>query len=269
MELPEPPPVGRQGQPPGRSVAATVRLARNASERAAQARASATNIAAMRRNPLLQADVALAQLADESGELSAGAEGPRRPRSANARYMMNARGEVRATRDSERVRKRDVGDSRATKMARTTPAANAAGIADDLDASGLFSPPTSPKPIDQRNRMSHDPPSPGAPPEHMPPHPADRIKLRNLRDVDYAAGTTINDLFEPQTACRGTESYPVGTGPTRDVGAGGGKATSKWTELPAPPQEQATIMALMPPPSAPARLASTRMAPELRVDELQ
>lgn len=270
--MPEPSHAGRQGRPSGRSVAAAVGLARNASVRAAQAHASATNIAAMSRNPRLgslHADEVPAQSADGNGERSAGAAGPRRPRSANARYMMKARDEVRATRDSERVRKRDVGDARATKKARTTPAANAAGSTDDLDASDLFSPPTSPNPTDQRYRMSDDPPSPGVPPEHMPPHPADRIKMRNLREVDYAAGATINDLFEPQTACRDTEPHDGGTDHMHDGGAGGGQVTCNSTCSTAPPHEQATTMALMPPPPATTRPASTGTAPELQADESQ
>lgn len=88
------------------------------------------------------------------------------------------------------------------KVARTTPAAgNLDGIS-SLDASDLFSPPVSPYATGERNGGPvNDPPSPGPPPEHMPPQPADRIQLRKLREVDHAAGTTIDDLFEPQTAC--------------------------------------------------------------------
>ena len=124
---------------------------------------------------------------------------------------MKARDQGRATgQQSKKTRRKREDDSasaysRAKKMAKTTPAV---GSADALDGSDLFSPPASPNAIDQRNAVL-GPPSPGPPPDHMVPHPEHRIKLKTLRSVDRPASTTIDDLFEPQTAC-GHSAQPAG-----------------------------------------------------------
>ena len=239
MLPPDPRPTGRQGRRPTvpRAPAAAAGAASHSRERAARASASTANIAAMRNNPRLRR-VSPSEPTGPGGAhdgtmaagLSVAAIAARPARSAAARWIQERDGARRGGRSDAHA------ESRPKKKARKRAAAGSPITGSGLDDSNLFSPPASPSVgtaeggaaaafADEREVMAaqrgHEdvlPPSPGPPPEHMAPSPADRICLRTLRGADRSRGATIDDVFEPQTVC---STSPAGHGsrPKRGIDA--------------------------------------------------
>lgn len=222
----DPAAVGRQGPrpvvPAPAWAAASAANRRVRATRAQRMEASAANLAAMRASPRLAALSRSQELAEQPaapppGAPTVAAAAP--ARSAAARWLLAQDGGAAASSAHQPARKRRRPPSRAASARAKQPASSPPPVDGGLDGSALFSPPASPggadsapNPLAQLLQTDDLPPSPGPPPEHMPPERADRISLRSLRHPDGALGGTIDDVYEPQTVCH---TSPVDTRPPK------------------------------------------------------